>query len=79
MSTAKNWAQYQFYKKFLYARLREKFDAGVEMQLDYDELEKHCRENKRKRNAQRAWKVHEKKRQEWYASLTKEDMGLEDD
>ncbi len=74
MTTAKNWAQYQFYKEFLYKRLREKFDAGVEMQLDYNELEKHCRENKRRRNSQRARRVEEAKRQAWYASLTKEDL-----
>lgn len=33
----------------LYIRLREKFDLGYEMQMNYDDLEEHCAKNKAKK------------------------------
>lgn len=33
----------------VYKRLRAKFDAGIPMQLDYDELEEYCAKNKAKK------------------------------
>lgn len=33
----------------LYIRLREKFDQGYVMQMNYDDLEEHCKKNKQKK------------------------------
>lgn len=33
----------------LYIRLREKFDQGYVMQMNYDDLEEHCKKNKVKK------------------------------
>lgn len=40
----------------VYRRLRAKFDAGIPMQLNYDDLEEYCAKNKSKRKREQTRK-----------------------